>query len=273
LEERVSVGRERYDNAPLALVVAEVRLGYEPLLKAEETLDRYASEIRSRFPALAREQTVRVQFGTSEKIEQLTLPQVRGTTLNSNTTIALNPNSLTMQMDGAEYRTYSESFGPLLEFALSALVALIPEVQVERIGLRYIDEVRPPETPADARAWSKWINPQLLAIMDARPDWRPVGVQAGTTFAISDAETLTFNSGLFRGATVVDQSLPFARKGTTQDWIFVLDVDSAWTPTEFTRLASSGAAELVDRLHEPASDIFEWAITDEARKFFKGEAS
>ena len=265
----MSGGRERYSNAPLALVVAEVRLGYEPLLKAEETLDKFASAIRSKFPALGREQTVRVQFGTSDKIEQLTLPQVRGTTLNSKATIALNPNSLTLQMDGAEYKTYSASFGPLLAFALSRLEELIPEVQVERIGLRYIDEVRPPEIPDDARAWSRWINSGLLAIMNARPDWRPVGVQTGTTFAVNEAETLTFNSGLFRGVTVLDPSLPFARKGDSQDWLFVLDVDSAWTPTEFTRLASSGAAELVDRLHEPASNVFEWAITDEARKFFR----
>lgn len=270
----MSGGRERYGNAPLALVVAEVRLGYEPLLKTEETLDKFASAIRSKFPALGREQTLRAQFGISEKIEQLTLPQVRGTTLNSKATVALNPNTLTLQMDGAAYTTYSASFGPLLAFALSSLEELIPEAQIERIGLRYIDEVRPPETPDDARAWSRWINPGLLAIMDARPDWKPIGVQTGTTFAVSETETLTFNSGLFRGVTVVDPSLPFARKGDSPDWLFVLDVDSAWTPTVFTRLASSGAAELVDRLHEPASDVFEWAITDEAREFFrKGDKS
>jgi len=263
--------REQYPNAPLAIVTAEIRLGYEPAVKSDEVRDKFAATVRDMFPVLNNEQSVTFALQGPDGVPQVTQqPQIRATTLDGKATVALNPSSLSLSMDGASYTRYSKSLGPLMEHVVRALHEVAPSAVVERVGIRYIDEVRPPNAPEDIQGWSTWICSDLLAASHALPDAPARGFQSSTTFHPTPDRTVVFNCGRFEGVTVVDLALPFGRKKESPSAMFVLDVDSAWNPAGHTLLDATRLAEVLNDLHQPANTLFEWAITEEARIMFRG---
>ncbi len=260
-------GREVYPNAPLAIVTAEIRFGYEPRLRNDTARDRFAEAVRGTFPRLSAEQALTLTVSGPEGARQTVEPQVRATRADQQATVSLNAAALSLSMSGKAYEDYEASFAPLMTVVVDAVRQAAGDVPVQRLGLRYIDEVRPP-VPTVGSEWSVWINSELLGATRALGD--PVAAHRSvTTFARGGGRTVTFNAGQFDGGTVVDVTLPFSTRRDTPGPLFVIDVDSAWEPEDHTPLDTSTVAEILADLHAPVGGVFQWSITDAARALFR----
>lgn len=260
-------GREVYANAPLAIVTAEVRFGYEPRLRSDAARDRFAEAVRDTFPRLSAEQALTFMVSGPDGASQTAESQVRATRSDHQATVSLNAAALSLSMSGRAYVDYDTSFAPLMAVAVDAVRGAAGDVPIQRLGLRYIDEIRPP-VPLVDNDWSTWVNGALLGATQALSD-PVVGYRSVTTFSRGNGRTVTFNAGQFEGATVVDVTLPFSSKRGTPGPLFVIDVDSAWEPEEHTPLDPSRLAEILADLHAPVGGVFQWSITDAARAMFR----
>jgi uncharacterized protein (TIGR04255 family) len=260
-------GREVYANAPLAIVTAEIRFGYEPRLRNDVARDRFAEAVRDTFPRLSAEQALTITVTGAEGASPTAEPQVRATRSDQQATVSLNASALNLSMSGRAYVDYDSSFAPLMAVAVGAVREAAGDVPIQRLGLRYIDEIRPPQHPAGSD-WSIWVNGALLGATHALSD--PVaGHRSMTTFSRGGGRTVTFNAGQFDGSTVVDVNLPFSSNRGRPGPLFVIDVDSAWEPEEHTPLNPSTVAEILADLHAPVGGVFQWSITDAARALFR----
>jgi len=266
--------RESYRRAPLAIVTAELRLNYEPRIKDDAVRDQFATAVRSRFPILRNEQvlTLTIQTAGQTSVEQEHLPQLRATSRDGGTTVALNPTSLSISMSGDAYDTYEKSFEPQMAAAVNALRGVLGDVVVvERVGLRFIDEIRPPQPPTSTEGWGRWVNPQLVGAAGALGA-APAGALRSSLVYRPDLErVVTFQCGEFEGVTVVDPGLPFALKDRAASKMFILDTDSAWAPTGFALLEPQAMMDELATLHAPVGELFQWSITEDARAMFRRE--
>ncbi|MDJ0312715.1 TIGR04255 family protein [Arthrobacter sp. H35-D1] len=261
--------REVFARAPLAIVTAEIRLNYEPRLNDAATRDQFAEKIRQHFPVLENQtlNNFTIQDGAAPQVE--TIHQIRATTLNKSVTTALNQTSLSVSMSGATYGEF-QSFAELVELAAHALSEIVDSVVVQRVGLRFIDEVRVPSPPDHSDGWEPWINQALLAPVEAYGMARADMVRGNVVYEASEERRIAFSWGEFVGAGVVGPDLPFHRPDTEQTKMFLLDVDSAWEPADFVLLQNEDIRNILTMLHDPIGEIFQWSITDAARELFRG---
>ncbi|WP_258725134.1 TIGR04255 family protein [Cellulomonas sp. NS3] len=261
------LGREVFPSAPLAIVTAEMRFGYEPRLKDDPVRDRFAEAVREAFPVLSIEQAVTFTMSSVGGPEATTIPQVRATTTDRQATVTLNATSLSLAMSGNTYVEFASSFAPLMAICVKALHQAAGNVPLQRLGLRYIDEVRPPTAPPDGD-WSMWVRRDLLGATGAL-EAEVSGHRSSTTFRSGPGRTITFNAGQFDGGTVIDAALPFAPAEIEQGPVFIIDVDSAWEPGEHTPLDPDSLEQVLAELHEPVGGIFQWSITEASRELFR----
>ncbi|MGB5110061.1 MAG: TIGR04255 family protein [Mycobacterium sp.] len=269
--------REVFPNAPLALVVAEVRFTDSPRLRRQETLDAVAIALEERFP-FAR-QLAGVQFnlpnlghGDSPPLEAPQFePQQRQmvlTNTSSTESITVGPSSITY-----ETTAYSE-FDDLssgVTAACEALTGANVHPALLRVGLRYIDEIRAPQPVTDMRAWGTWIDSSLIAPLAIGPDDVPVRTQGFITFDLGDGKGLNFQyAALTQGAVVEPMFLK--RRPFEPGPFFILDFDgfqdfSGEIPVP---LDPAVVADVLYAVHAPAGAAFQRAITDNARALFRG---
>lgn len=261
--------REVFAKAPLAIVTAEIRINYEPRLNDAATRDRFAEKIRGRFPVLENQtlNNFTIQDGSAPQIE--TIAQIRATTLNKSVTTALNQTSLSVSMAGGSYGEF-ENFVDLVEFTARALNEVADSVVAQRVGLRFIDEVRVPSPPAHSGGWEPWINQELLAPVSAYRAARAEMVRGNVVYDAGEEHRIAFSWGEFVGSGVVGPDLPFHRPDTELTKMFLLDVDSAWEPADFVLLQDEDMRKILTTLHDPIGEIFQWSITDIARELFRG---
>ena len=173
---RVTAVTPPFLNPPLALTVLEIRYpelsgGFE-----EETLHVVRQAVRGRLP-LHESQTddqVEVTPGAPAPVSVKRRPVLRFSSRDRTTALLVKQDALAIETTA--YAGWSQSFRPLVEEATRALGDANPPDGVERIGLRYIDEIRVRgvgEKPGD---WKGYINEHLLAA--AHPDMIPSGMQA-----------------------------------------------------------------------------------------------
>lgn len=264
------LNRENYTHAPLALVTVEVRLNYDPRANVSSVRDGFALAVRSEFPILNVENVVNfsVDLPTGNS-EQQSIQQIRGTNASRTATVSLNPNSLQLSVIGHSYQGY-DSFKPFLETCLNAMQETLPEAGIERVGIRFLDEVRVPVQLESVKDWSQWVNPGLLASVAAFDKGPVLQVRGSTVFSGDKDCQIHFQWGDFNGETIVSNEVPLEKPTHKPGKFFVLDVDSAWQASEFTILTAAQISERVESLHVPIGSIFQWAISEQSRELFRG---
>jgi uncharacterized protein (TIGR04255 family) len=138
---------------------------------------------------------------------------------------------------------------------------------IERVGLRYLDEIRVPGAP-DTIQWSQWVAQQLL------PSEPPAGFtwlqqQAVVQYGVnSDHHSLALRYGLVTGPSSFNSTPYLTRPDPGSGSYFLLDTDASWTSQPGESLLTPQADSLLDLaslLHSPASALFESLITDKLR--------
>lgn len=264
--------REIFPESPLALVAVEIRFTDAARLRQQQTKDEIAIALEDRFPFADRLNHMDVSLAESEQ------PQVQ----NQSGVVLKNKassESLTVTSDSLTYETTAyTSFDDLLSAVAVACDALIDakvRPALQRIGLRYIDEVRVPTQITDARQWSQWVDKRLVDQLYVGPDQSHVKMMQGVnSYDLGDGRGLNFRyAALDQGPIVVPKFL--TRSFISSGPFFVLDFDGfhELSSGQTVPLSSSIVSESLTAVHAPCGTAFQRSITDAARALFRGEQS
>jgi len=270
VESQTVTEREVYPNAPIVLVAVEVRHSLcEPL--GPSGLSRINSALADHLPLRAEVQnlTLAFQAGSAPQAQSGTFP--RWSSRDKRTAVTIRTDAL--MVETTDYRQY-EKLREILQLALDARTASAGEVGVERVGLRYIDEIRVPTDNGDSViTWSEWVHQSLLG--PAPEVGGPRGLSGGlklnqhqglAVFGGADDQALGLRYGPQVGHAIestADMRRPMPPPGP----YFLLDIDSFWQPSQIVpRLETERVLSVADRLHAPVREIFESLITDRLRK-------
>lgn len=261
--------REVFPQPPLALVAAEIRFSDAARLRQQVTKDEVTIALEERFPfAEALEQQV---FNVSPPAPPQ-LQQQSGVVLrNGNRTETLTLLSGSLTYETTAYTDFDDLLAAVAA-ACKALVAAKVSPALQRIGLRYIDEVRVPEPVTEVRQWSKWIDRRLTEHLEVGPESAPAtSTQGISTYDLGESRGLNFRfAALNQGPIVVPQHLQ--RPAYEPGPFFVLDFDGYqdFAGEAATRLSAEVVSKTLAAVHAPCGESFQRAITDEARTLFRG---
>ncbi len=260
--------REIYPNAPIVLVALEVRhsLG-DPLdVRAVSKIATLLSDV---LPLRSETQETSIVF-TSGSAPEPSQPAVvqRWTSRDKRTAMTVRPEAIVVET--TDYERY-ESLRELVGKVLKARSVTARGVGVERIGLRYIDEIRvPPDNGDTSTSWNEWVHPSLLGPRDvfSASGLTPSEHQGIALFQAGEDQVLALRYGPRKGYAV-DPTLELRRPmlPPPDSPFFLIDIDSFWQPSGiWPEMDVETVLECIDRLHVPVREVFESLITDQLRK-------
>ncbi|MGW4339031.1 TIGR04255 family protein [Rhodococcus koreensis] len=250
-----------YSNAPIAVVLLEVRHPTSELSNPAMALLK--AELAHHVPIERVETIVEFNFETAER-NPTTLKKLVARDLH--TSITFKPDAIVIE--STKYRGWTW-FRGLAEDVLQARHGVAPLDGIERIGLRYIDEVRvPADDPID---WSDWVSPALLgprqevAPLKLRLEQQQSVVQYGTPIP---GQTFTLRYGVGQGAVVQSTDNLKRPKEPSGGEFFLIDTDGAWTEITggIPEFDVDSIIKVCDTIHSPIKQLFESLITDKLRK-------
>lgn len=265
--------REVFPNAPLALVITEIRFTDSPRLRQQETLDAVAIALEERFP-LSTPQT-NVTFNVGD-VGPGVLPQVAQerrvvlTNLAKTESVTITPSSFICETTA--YREFDD-FRASVTAVCEALIAANVRPALVRVGLRYIDEVRAPEPITDVRAWGKWIDESVISPLTIGPhNFAVRNMQGLVAFDLGDGRGLNFQYSALDQPPVVQPKLLKRQQQFDSGPFFVLDFDGFrdFTEEDVVRLDANEVTNVLNAVHDPVGAAFQRAITEDARNLFRG---
>jgi uncharacterized protein (TIGR04255 family) len=257
--------REVYADPPLALVAAELRFSYAPRLNRDEYRDRIIIGLDDRFPVVRPTQNVTLTIGpggAQGQAEQRTM-------LTNNTrteSVTFGPNSLAFEAtDYSGFPAFLATFRQVCQTVVDAGISPV----VERIGLRYIDEIRVPGPVNGPADWSGWVHESLIDQVALGEDFSAQHAEGFVQYSLGGTRGLLFRFAAVSGPPIVQGVLK--RRRDYQDGpYFALDADASETfePGAFT-LEVDKVAQTLEVLHDPVGHLFQRAITDKTRNLFR----
>lgn len=259
----------KYRNAPLAYVIFQVvHPVAQPLTRGEEAGLKQA--LVKALPLQTNETRAELEVigplgGGQPKTEVRTEPLVRYSSRDKRTVVTFLPRSITLET--SRYDTW-ETFRALAKTVLAARMDVAPVDGVERVGLRYFDEIRVPNE--EKPEWSEWVNPKLAPpVLATPPDRLRVNQQQATIQYSTDEPgvVVTLRYGAVVGRSPVAGSVaqpPMSPDGP----FFLLDTDAAWSPgagEEVPVLEPDTVLRTGDSLHRFVKELFEASLTDRLR--------
>lgn len=192
---------------------------------------------------------------------------VRFSSRDKRTTVTYAPAAVTIET------TRYDSWKWLRELAGVALAArmdIAPVDGVERIGLRFIDEVRiPGESEPD---WREWVDPQLTAPNLALTPGRlqPLQQQSVVQYKTASPEVLvTLRYGAVDGPSAVQGISLVQADFPPAGPFFLIDTDASWSPgqgQDVPPLEASDVLSRADGLHDHVKELFEASLTQRLRE-------
>lgn len=264
--------REIYPNAPLTLVAAEVRYPLSPRLAKVEP-DLLLERLGHMVPVVEEAQPLMQVMVGPAGAEPPKQPQVGGRLLrlmSKARDLAVTLTGTNVIIETTHYERF-EVFQEVVARVFATMEELGRPVGVERLGLRYIDEIRmsgQDEPPGD---WHGYVDSSLLVATDTLAEslvnmgfmpqlWQGV-VQLGNRE--DRGLQVRYGAGL---PSVVNPSGPLRFGGRADGRpAFTIDLDSFWQPPELSDFSASLLAKEIESLHAPLSLAFERIITDQLR--------
>jgi len=181
--------------------------------------------------------------------------------------VTVSPTNIVIET--TDYEEYDQ-FRPMLATCLAALGAIRGAiVGLERVGLRYVNEVRIPGL-INALEWTKYFAPNLIAPLGLMPDRSVAIMQAVVQSEPTDNMTTLIRYGALRGQVVSAAGPLRVAEVSPKDPFFMLDIDNSWTSSEsYDEYAMEAGLDICDRLHTPIDTLFEAVITDQLRAVFR----
>ncbi|WP_427008702.1 TIGR04255 family protein [Pseudarthrobacter sp. H2] len=251
---------EVYPRSALALAVVELRHpSTEPLSSSALGLIKAGLAAVTPIQRWEEVMTIDVQSGTQEVRR---FPKF----ISRDQRTAVSFRTEAIAVETTNYEGFA-GFRDVVETAVRVRHDVDPLDAIERVGLRYIDEVRVPV--AGPVAWGDWISPKLLG-PDAphSSEFLSVVQQQGVTVfaAQTPGDSITLRYGLGEGQAVVG-SPNLARPGEFSGPFFLIDIDGAWAAPEgmIPEFDVDDVIGACTRLHGPIKDVFESLVSEKLR--------
>lgn len=259
--------REVYPNAPVVLVALEVRHPTtDPLTPAQRNTikRRLSSHVPIMRTGQLQQVTVVQAVGGPPAVPDLRAEELPRY-FSRDKTAAVSVGAEAVVIETTRYVRWEQ---------LRSLVADVLEVRqeiggvdgVERVGLRYIDEIRVPGGPE--QGWAPWVHPTLLgpALVADELGLTAAQWQGMSAFTPGPERTVVLRYGPREGFAV-DPGGDLKRSTPTPGPFFLMDIDSFWTPSEgIPEFDVKALLSTCDELHAPVRRLFERLITDRLRE-------
>lgn len=251
---------EVYANAPIAMVVAEIRHPIsEPLSPAEWNNIKLA--LAEAVPINRTESILEIDIQSGQQhMSKLT----RFVSRDLHQSISFRPDAIVIE--STDYHGW-DVFRGMISLALHARQDTAPVDGLERVGLRYMDEIRP---PADITSidWTDWVSPELLGPVSLPELVEKPAISRQGTMVLSSAPGVTYTVRYGSGVGQAFASSPNLRRRTEPAGeFFLIDTDGAWQPVAqaVPEFSAENVELILNDIHEPISLIFESLITDRLR--------
>jgi uncharacterized protein (TIGR04255 family) len=258
--------REVYPQAPLRLVTAEFRFPLSPTLASGDLLSTLSKVLGDAMPIIEPvPQGLEVTFGPEPRPPTVTAGGFRLLSRDRTAAVTVGANRLAVETTVYEHW---ETFRNSIQTALWAIGDELQAIAgLDRVGLRYINEIRVPETTTSAEGWMPYISGDLLAPARLAEGREIKTVQSALHLVTGENDELLMRCGVFEGH-VVDDSGPLRLPFPPEDGpFFLIDIDSFWTRLGvLEEFDSAAAVAIADRIHEPVDGLFERSITDRLRE-------
>ncbi|MDT7847214.1 TIGR04255 family protein [Streptomyces justiciae] len=251
--------REIYSNPPLALTVVELRHTASPPL-SEADKAGLKSLLASTFPIYKPAQQVSITVtnaGASE--DRAVFP--RYMTRDFTESISFRDNAIVVETTRYKRRS---ALRELLHQAVEARQKVSPVDGVERLGIRYVNEVRVPDLE-HATDWQRWISAPLTSIAGLHTDDVAAQTWQGVTVFGTAAAGVVLRHGNFEGYAV-EPGGDLRRQTPPLGPFYLLDLDSYWVPEG--GVPQLNWASIEDRFNAvglSAYELFQQLITDDYR--------
>jgi uncharacterized protein (TIGR04255 family) len=258
--------RPIYPNAPLRLVAFELRYPEVPeLLEVQPELDR---RLRQRLPLLGpppvSEMRLEVAGGAASRAFARQ-GGLRRTDRRRRHAVAVTPVGAIIET--SQYTRFEE-FREFVEDILGDLAAAVELPAVERVGIRYIDEIDPVDLsqPVD---WADYIAPELLGVSSFFSH-EPIETNTAAVFAAAESQQLVLRYGVAQDPVVNPGGALHIERSPTGSY-FLIDIDSGWNAPadDLPEFVVGEVLDVLDRLHAPVRDVFERMISDRLREHFQ----
>lgn len=258
--------REIYPNAPIVLAALEVRHpAVEPLSQPDQNrmkrlLVDYVPILREA-TVMNLQATVGVGAGPPE-VTTVAVPKF----FSRDRTTAVTFRADAFVIETTKYGRY-ERIREVAAAALDARQEVAPVDGVERLGLRYIDEIRVPGMESAGGPWDVWVASALTGSTHVGEE---IGLPAlqwqGTTvFNNGPERTMVLRYGP-RDGYAVDPAGDLKRSAPPPGPFFLIDIDSFWEPENVPEMERDHLLRTSDALHAPVRRLFEALITEKLRK-------
>lgn len=255
--------REIYKNPPLALSVVELRHTVTPPLSDADQAALKAA-LSEQFPlAKPARRGVSVNVGPAGISQEPVLGDPRFMSRDTTAAVTFRTNAIAVETTRYARRS---SLRELLRQAVEARQKIAPADGIERLGVRYINEVRAPGIDS-AVDWTQWITAPLAGPAGLAPDdTRPPQSWQGMSVFGTSASGVVLRHGTFNGYAV-DPVGDLRRTTPPPGPYYLLDLDSFWEPAE--EKPTLDWENIEERFNETALaayTLFEQLITDGFRE-------
>lgn len=256
--------REVYPNAPLVSASFELR---HPQSEALDGRQRalFKDLLGDSLPVMRSQQAVTqtIEIGPAGTVPQVQVEEFPKY-YDRKTTIAASLLRSSTVIETTQYPGW-EAFSEVLLKVCEARNEVSPVDGVERIGLRYIDEIRIPGVQDPE--WSEYLVPSLLGPrIEKGPDLSLGQWQGVAVYGPTNGRSMVMRHATGEGFAV-DPNGDLRRKSPVYPGkFFLLDLDSFWRPeSEVPVFSMSVIRETTEALHAPVREMFEECITERLR--------
>jgi len=255
------------------LVAAEVRYPFSPKLASEGLVESFLERLGGDVPIAEpmSQPVLEVTVATHGQAMPTAVPQrsvVRFLSKARDMAVTVSGGSTIIET--TRYKRFEE-FRALLERVFEALAEYGPPIGVERLGLRYIDEIRLNGHQGRPADWRGYIQDSLLASADLVADavgdagLEPETWEGIVHFSGLAGRWLALRYGALQGQFVNPGGpLRFPTHSESGPF-FLMDLDSYRVSDPLDDYSVEQLIRECDELHRPIRAVFEHAITDRLR--------
>lgn len=255
-----------YPNAPLATAVLELRHPSRNLSQGD--LAALQGRLRHLTPMMKDEEIEdrAIQLGPTGAFSSSGTRRTLHRFLTRDRQSSATFDTANFTLETTAYRGWNW-FRDAAQLALTAAQEIAPVPGIERIGLRSINEIRPPD-PSD---WALWIDPSLLAPAFGMSVLQH---QSAVLYGLGrPGYAAALRYGAHDGPPIVSGGPNIVRANTPSPGrYFVLDIDASWSVPDgddVPEMTADDILHIADELHATLKGVFEASITDRLREEFE----
>lgn len=247
-----------YPNDQLVLVVCEVRYPFLTNGMPRPLWSQLLNHLQHLAPVV-HPVNRSVEGADGARIESEVAPQFS----NRERTLSITVAQGLAVIETSNYPGWTD-FRAVVEATMSAVEAVGVPTAVDRIGLRYIDELRVPDI--EQPEWSDYVDKALVPPSPAGlspTSWQGLGV-----YPTGEGSRVVLRYGPRDGFAVNTSGNRLKRIHSSEGGpFFLLDTDSFWeAEDESPAFVCPMVLDWADKLHTPIRDVFESLITDKLRE-------